>query len=395
LGILVADDDISICNLVCTKLRVAGFVCQSCVRGDVAIELLKQQPFDAVISDLKMPGATGFELLEATRRLLPHAAFLMATGVDDLSVGIAAMQKGATDYLVKPFRMDAVIASLNRALDTKRVEAELENYRKHLEEMVYQRTKQLTAAMQRIESIYDETLEALAAALDLRDNETWGHSRRVTFYSLTLAAALKLPSDLVKQIEWGAYLHDIGKIGIPDSILLKPGDLTAEETAIMQTHARIGYELMSRVAFLATAAEIVLAHQEHFDGTGYPQGLAGEDIPIGARIFAVADTLDAIMSDRPYRQRQPYAVARSEITSEAGKQFDPTVVAAFLDLPEGTWERIRIESALTRPDLRYTVKKIYALGGELQKVRASIPEMTHRGDKEDSSAAQADQGCRS
>ncbi len=190
--------------------------------------------------------------------------------------------------------------------------------------MVEQRTKQLMAAMRRIELTYDETLEALAAALDLRDNDTAGHSRRVTLYSLEMAQRLNFSSDQLKQLERGAYLHDIGKIGIPDSILLKPSKLTPEETAVMQAHVRIGYELMSRVAFLSSAAQIVLTHQECYDGTGYPQGLAGEEIPLGARIFAVADTLDAILSDRPYRRGRPYSVARAEIAARVGEAIRPS-----------------------------------------------------------------------
>jgi putative nucleotidyltransferase with HDIG domain len=248
----------------------------------------------------------------------------------------------------------------------------LENYRHHLEEMVDQRTKQLKAAMRRIELTYDETLEALAAALDLRDNDTAGHSRRVTLYSLEIAKRLNFSSDDLKQLERGAYLHDIGKIGIPDSILLKPGKLTAEETVIMQTHVRTGYELMSRVAFLSSAAQIVLTHQEYFDGTGYPQGLAGEEIPLGARIFAISDTMDAMMSDRPYRRGRPYSVARAEIERESGKQFDPRVVAVFLSIPEETWEKIRTDAAQSRSDQRRSVGENRPLKADSARVDSPL-----------------------
>ena len=238
----MVDDDPTICDLLTTKLNFSGFISQSCNSGEEALKLLSKEAFDAIISDLNMAGISGLELLEATRRLAPHTAFLMATGVSDVAVGVTAMKQGAADYLLKPFQMEAVVVSLRRALEMKRMEAELEEYRQHLENMVEQRTKQLKAAMRRIELTYDETLEALAAALDLRDNDTAGHSRRVTLYSLEMAKRLNFSSDDLKQLERGAYLHDIGKIGIPDSILLKPGKLTPEETAIMQTHVRIGYE---------------------------------------------------------------------------------------------------------------------------------------------------------
>jgi response regulator RpfG family c-di-GMP phosphodiesterase len=342
--VLAVDDDPAICGLLTTKLNLSGFVSQSCTSGEEALQLLSKETFDAIISDLNMPGISGLELLEATRRLAPHTAFLMATGVSDVAVGITAMKLGAADYILKPFQMEAVLISLRRALEMKRMEAELEEYHQRLESMVEQRTKQLKAAMRRIELTYDETLEALAAALDLRDNETAGHSRRVTLYSLEMAKALNFSSDQLKQLQRGAYLHDLGKIGIPDSILRKPGKLTPEETAVMQTHVRIGYDLLSQVAFLSSAAQIVLTHQETYDGTGYPQGLAGEEIPLGARTFAIADTLDAMLSDRPYRQGRPYSVARAEIVRESGRQFDPQVVAVFLSISEETWGKIRIEA---------------------------------------------------
>jgi response regulator RpfG family c-di-GMP phosphodiesterase len=343
--VLVVDDDMAIRQLLATKLKISGFDVTACGSGEEALKILSAESYDAIISDLNMPGISGLELLAEAHHRFPRTAFLMATGVGDVSVGVAAMKQGAADYILKPFQMEAVTASLRRALEMKRMEAELDEYRQRLEEMVEQRTEQLKAAMRRIEFTYDETLEALAAALDLRDNETAGHSRRVTLYALELAQRCNFSPDDLKQLERGAYLHDIGKIGIPDLILLKPGKLTPEETSVMKTHVRIGYELMSRVAFLTSAAQIVLTHQECFDGSGYPQGLRGEEIPLGARIFAIADTLDAMMSDRPYRQGRPYAVARAEIQRESGKQFDPRIVAVFLEVPEEIWIQIRSEVA--------------------------------------------------
>ncbi len=350
--ILVVDDDPAIRELLTTKLKFSGFMSQSCESGEAALELLLNEHFDAIISDLNMPGISGLQLLAKARRLAPRTAFLMATGVGDVAVGVAAMKQGAADYILKPFQMEGVIVSLRRALEMKRMEAELEEYRHRLESIVEQRTKQLNTALQTVEFTYDETLEALAAALDLRDNDTAGHSRRVTLFSLEMAQRLDFSGDQLKQLERGAYLHDIGKIGIPDSILLKPGRLSPEETAVMQTHVRIGYELVNRVAFLASAAQIVLTHQEYYDGTGYPQGLAGEEIPLGARIFAISDTLDAIMSDRPYRRGRPYSIARVEIERESKRQFDPQVVATFLSIPEETWASIRTDATRNRSEQR-------------------------------------------
>ncbi len=346
--ILVVDDDADICGLLTQKLTREGFVCRSCLSGREALETLGRETFDAIISDLRMPGISGMALLQEVHKKYPRSAFLMATAEDDIRVGIEAMKQGAADYLVKPFELEGVVASLDRALERKRLELELENYRQRLEQMVEQRTKQLQGAMKRVEQTYDDTLEALAAALDLRDNETAGHSRRVTRYCLEMAKAMGCTGEQLKQIARGAHLHDIGKIGIPDAILLKPSKLTTEEWEVMESHARTGYELVSRIAFLAPAAEVVLTHQERYDGTGYPQSLMGEEIPLGARIFAVADTLDAMTTDRPYRRALPFSAAREEIMRESGRQFDPEVVRVFLSIPEQVWENIRLETPALR-----------------------------------------------
>ena len=256
---------------------------------------------------------------------------------------------------LKPEQEDALrvlAAGVMTHFELRRAFRELETYRTHLEEMVEKRTKQLQSATKRIELTYDETLGALGGALDLRDNETAGHSRRVTRYCLEIARGMGCSEADLKQIERGSYLHDMGKIGIPDAILFKPGKLTDEEKKIMESHARIGYDLVSGIAFLAPAAQIVLAHQERFDGTGYPQGLVGNEIPLGARIFTVADTLDAMTSDRPYRRAMTFDAASEEIKREAEHQFDPKVVEAFLSVPQQMWLHIRADIQDSRNNLR-------------------------------------------
>jgi putative nucleotidyltransferase with HDIG domain len=249
---------------------------------------------------------------------------------------------GETGALWNEFRVDSstrevnlLAGALNRAASARRqVEGELRSAKEAAE-----------AATNRVERTYDETLEALGAALDLRDNETAGHSHRVTRYCLELAKAMGCSREQLKHIERGAYLHDIGKIGTPDAILLKPGKLTPEEREVMQQHARVGYELVSRIEFLAEAAEIVLTHQERYDGKGYPQGQAGEAIPLGARIFAAADTFDAMTSNRPYRKALPIATALEEIIRESGRQFDPEVVRALTAIDPVVWQNIRHQVA--------------------------------------------------
>jgi len=343
--ILIVDDEQGIRRFLSYGLGLEGFDCRDASGGSEGLKLLETQPFNAVISDLRMPGTSGLEFLKGVREKHPQVAFLMATAVDDVRVGIQAMKAGADDYLVKPFQVEAVLTALNRAIEKKRLEREVENYRQHLERMVDQRTRQLRGAVKRIEQTYDDTLEGLSATLDLRDNETAGHSRRVTRYCLEIAKALGCSGEQIKTIARGACLHDIGKIGIPDAILLKPGKLTEEERAIMEAHVRIGYHLVCSIAFLASSAEIVLTHHERYDGRGYPQGLVGDEIPLSARIFAVADTLDAMTSDRPYRRARPYSAARGEIIRESGRQFDPKVVKGFLAVPEEVLEAIRLDVA--------------------------------------------------
>jgi response regulator RpfG family c-di-GMP phosphodiesterase len=328
-------------------LAQIGISCETSSSGKEALRILETHGIDAVISDLQMPGMSGMELLAKVKQFYPQLVFLVVTGVDDIRVGIEAMRHGADDYLVKPLQVDAsiVLTSLTRALHVKRLEQEVENYRRNLEEIVAEQTQQLREALGRIEQSHDHTLEVLGAAIDLRDSPTAGHSRRVFRYSIEIAKAMAGMEKEMKHIAMGAWLHDIGKLAIPDAILLKPGPLTDEERKIMQRHAQIGYDLVKGIPFLADAAEIILAHHERSDGSGYPRGLKAEEIPAGARIFAVADTFDAMTSDRPYRRALPFKTSQEVIERGTGKLYDSQVAKAFLGIPDETWEAIRKETA--------------------------------------------------
>ena len=206
-----------------------------------------------------------------------------------------------------------------------------------------ERTKELNAANYDLERSYDITLQALGDALDLKDAETEGHSRRVTAFTIAIARAMGVPREQILVIARGAFLHDIGKMAIPDNILRKPGKLDNDERAIMKEHCYHGYQMLKKIPFLTEACDIVYSHQEHFDGSGYPRGLRGAEIPLGARIFSVADTLDAIISDRPYRPARSLTEARKEIQEWAGRQFDPEVVQVFLKMPDEIFEDLRRE----------------------------------------------------
>jgi putative nucleotidyltransferase with HDIG domain len=294
-----------------------------------------------MLTDLMMAEMDGIGLLERAKEKYPEIPVVMVTAVHDISVALAAIRNGAYDYLLKPFEREQLLATARRALENRRLKMENRRYQTNLENLVAERTEKLKRANAELERSYDITLEALGDALDLKDAETEGHSKRVTAFTIAIARAMGIPQESIRVIARGAFLHDIGKMAIPDAILRKPGALNPEEIAIMREHCFRGYQMLRKIPFLAEAAEIVYSHQERFDGTGYPRGLKGEGIPVGARLFSVADTLDAITSDRPYRPAQTVQAAREEIERWSGRQFDPDVVKTFMGMPANIWEDLR------------------------------------------------------
>jgi response regulator RpfG family c-di-GMP phosphodiesterase len=342
--VLIVDDEPSVRKVLTTLLLQAGVSCSSAANPCEALTTLANTDFTAVISDLRMGAASGLELLREVRTHYPQLAFLMATGVDDVRIGVQAMKLGADDYLLKPFDIEVVLTSLQRALERKQLESEVENYRRHLEEMVSLRTQELHTAMTELAHSHSATLEALAGAIDLRDGSTAGHSRRVLLYSVKLAEEIGSLEKLLRTLMMGAWLRDLGKLAIPDSILLKPAVLTEQERRIMEQHVEIGYDLIQGIPFLAEAAEVIRAHHERHNGSGYPRGLSGENIPVCARIFAIADSFDAMTSDRPYRSALSMPTARKVIHAERGNLFDPQTVDAFLAVDEEAWPQIRTDS---------------------------------------------------
>lgn len=353
--ILVVDDEETIREIVSSMLTTAGYKCQQAGSGMEALALLESgEEFELMLSDLMMANLDGIGLLERTKERFPEMPVVMVTAVHDISVALAAIRNGAYDYLLKPFEREQLLATVRRALENRRLKLENRAYQTSLESLVAARTEQLKKTLADLERSYDITLEALGGALDLKDAETEGHSRRVTAFTIAIARAMGLPKSQIDVIARGAFLHDIGKMAIPDKILTKPGALTPDEITIMREHCYHGYQILSRIPFLAEAAEIVYSHQERFDGTGYPRGLKGEQIPLGARMFSVADTLDAITSDRPYRPAQSLQAAREEIERWSGKQFDPQVVKVFLTMPENIWGDLRRQIGAERDRFAYS-----------------------------------------
>jgi len=349
--ILVVDDEEAIREIVCAILVAAGYICNQAGSGLEALALLNSgEEFELMLSDLMMADLDGIGLLERTKEKFPDMPVVMVTAVHDISVALAAIRNGAYDYLLKPFEREQLLNAVRRSLENRRLKVENRTYQTNLESLVEARTDQLQAAMAELERSYDITLQALGDALDLKDAETEGHSRRVTAFTIAIARAMGVPREQIAVIARGAFLHDIGKMAIPDHILLKPGKLDDDERAIMREHCYRGYQMLKKIPFLAEACEIVYSHQEHFNGSGYPRGLKGKEIPLGARIFSVADTLDAIISDRPYRPARSFVEARKEIQAWVGRQFDPEVVEVFVKMPDEIFADLRREiNAQTYP----------------------------------------------
>ena len=354
--ILVVDDEIAIRDAMCNILVQAGYQCHPVTTGREALAYLRSDDNTSIVlSDLIMEGMDGLALLARMKQEHPEIPVVMVTAVHDISVALAAIRNGAYDYLLKPFEKEQLLAMVRRALETRRLRLENLAYQTKLESLVSGRTEMLRKALADLERSYDITLEALGDALDLKDAETEGHSRRVTAFTIAIARALGLPQDRVRVIARGAFLHDVGKMAIPDAILRKPGRLSSAEQAIMREHAYLGYQLLRNIPFLQEAADIVYSHQERYDGSGYPRGLKGDQIPLGARIFAIADTFDAMTSDRPYRAAQSISSGRREIERHAGKQFDPEIVQVFLSVPENIWQELRAEIERQNATRRYAV----------------------------------------
>jgi putative nucleotidyltransferase with HDIG domain len=340
--ILVVDDEETIREIVSSMLAGAHFQTRQAASGIEALAILESgEDFDLVLSDLMMAEMDGIALLERAKEKYPDVPIVMVTAVHDIQVALQALRNGAYDYLLKPFEREQLLATVRRALENRRLKRENDAYRTNLEALVAARTQQWKTALSDLEKSYDTTLEALGDALDLKDAETFGHTRRVTAYTIAIAHRMGLPKEEIRVIARGAFMHDIGKMAIPDNILNKPGKLTDDEMAIMREHAYLGYKMLSKIPFLAEAAEIVYAHQERYDGTGYPRGLKGDQIPLGARMFSISDTLDAMTMDRVYRPAQSFGAAREEIARWSGKQFDPQIVKVFLETPDIFWEGLR------------------------------------------------------
>ena len=321
---LIVDDEPRLRQVMAHLMRGDGFQCVEAANGIEALMLLETTPAILVLSDLRMPKMDGMELLRAIRARFPDIAVVMITAVADVEMAVSCLALGAGDYVVKPYQLEDVRARVSQALDKRRLLLENRAHREHLEERV-------AAQSRRLEEMYWASVQSLAEALELKDPYRRGHSVRVSQYAVAIARSLGLDAEMIRQIELGGHVHDIGKIGVRESVLNKPGPLTPEEYAHVMTHLMLGWRLLSPLFGDAPhALNIVRSHHERFDGSGRPDGLAGKAIPLEARIVAAADALDAMTGYRPYRAGEmSLDEAVREIRQHAGTQFDPDVIEAL------------------------------------------------------------------
>jgi len=332
--ILLVDDDAPIRDLLHDIFAGSGYQCELASNGREALDTFAAAHPALTVTDVRMPVMDGLEFLRQARAMDPDAAVLVVTGVGDVQTAVQTLTGGAYDFLLKPVNPEQLLHAARRALEHRDLIIARREHQAELERHVADATQELNAALRRLDDTYRTTLEALGSAIDTRDVGTHAHCRRVRGYSLAIAQAHGIADpDRLRDIEHGVLLHDIGKIGIPDSILLKPGPLSPAEWKIMRRHPEIGRQLVERIPFLKGAVPIVYHHHERWDGTGYPQGLRGDAIPIEARIFAIADAFDAMTFDRPYSSAISFEAARAEIERCSGTHFDPDVVATFATVP--------------------------------------------------------------
>jgi len=343
--LLVVDDEAPILHALQRTFEAAGYEVIACADPAEALDRLREKPFQVLSADYMMPGMTGAEFLAQAKSLQPETIRILLTAAHDFSAAVDAINNGEIfRILAKPWNRVELLGTVRQAFDTYA----LREKNRQLTAIVHSQNAELAALNKGLEALVEERttnlLDGMVAVLDYRDTETQWHSRRVSRFTKRIAQQLGITDGhTLRTIEMGSLLHDIGKIGVRDAVLLKPGPLDQEEWVEMREHPRLGWALLQRIEFLREASEIVLQHQERFDGSGYPAGLKDESIVLGARLFAVADTYDAITSDRPYRRAQPHAAAVAEIQRVSGTQLDPRVVDVFCSVSEADWMHIRAE----------------------------------------------------
>jgi len=322
-SILIVDDENAIRRLLHQKLSSEGYQCQEAGNAEQALDKLRNNAIGLVILDIRMPGKSGIELLPEIKASYPDTAVVMATATTDTNIAIQCMKQGAYDYITKPFNLDDVVLSVDRALEKRGLELENKEYQQHLEEKVAEQAK-------KIRTSFLSAITALAYALEAKDKYTSGHSQRVADIAVAIAKEMGLSQEIIDRVKLAGLLHDIGKIGVMESVLNKPGSLTGEEFQHIQKHPETGEHILAPVADDEEFLRLVRSHHERYNGSGYPDGLKDTQIELGAKILAIADAYEAMTSERPYRKAMSDKAASAEIERGKETQFDPEVADAFL-----------------------------------------------------------------
>ncbi len=328
--ILIVDDEEVICNVLDRRLTREGYFCTTAHNGKEALHYFYKDAFSLIISDIKMPEMTGIELLQKVKAIDPKMKMIMVTAYPEIDLAVNAMRLGAYDFIIKPADLDLIVMSVKKALESRRLEEEIEAYHNRMEELVEERTAKLQQAYRTLKKAHLDSVKVLAEAIDAKDPYTRGHSDRVKRMSLAIAKKMGFSEERLENLEYGALLHDIGKIGIKDEVLQKQAPLSSEEYQYIQEHPLIGVKIVEGVEFFKDKISMIRHHHEHYDGNGYPDGLAGEAIPLEARIISLPDAFDAMTSARPHRNIMPLQNVLAELEKFKGKQFDPKVLEIFL-----------------------------------------------------------------
>jgi response regulator RpfG family c-di-GMP phosphodiesterase len=352
-AILVVDDEELIRTLVRERLEIAGYSVEEACNGKDALARLSEGCYSVLLTDIRMPEMDGITLLRESTSRYPEIAGIVMSAHAELDTAVSALKIGACDYITKPFNFEVLLITLENAIRKKALERQLQDYQMNLENKVKEQTDL-------INSMYVRSIEVAINAQEANHSYTRGHSQRVTIYSIAIAKAIGLPREQTELLRQAAVLHDLGKIGVRDVILNKPGRLTDEEFREIRLHPEIATRILQPIPFVHPLFPAILHHHERFDGSGYPGGLAGSDIPLESRIMAVADTFDAMTSTRAYRQALSLEAANAEILRCSGTQFDPEIVPVFMEI-QGKIEILGDIGDMIMPDGR--VDAIFARQG--------------------------------